>query len=1286
MFKWSVLIVAVFGLFTGCGPEQDKARGGRGEPCLDDGACDQPYVCDDGVCRDDPEPEPGEPGEPSKSTSRLMLERTAAVANGENAIIVTLFVKDSSGIALSEVTVQFSVSGAENVLNRTQGDTDDAGVLETALTSTKAEEKVITADVADGLFALRKTVRFMAGPPSRLTKVSGDEFTGTVAREMNTPLEVELLDEHGNPVAGNEVSFAIVESPEGATGQSVSSTLPATNRDGRAWAHLTFGIKAGIYRVAASATGLDGVVVFGASAEAAQAATMARVGGDDQTGTVAVSLEEPFIVEVLDPYYNPVNGHLVAFALIEAPYGMSGHELSEQEVATNAGLAETLLRFGDKPGTYVVHAVSEELEGSPVVFEADCLCMQDEQCEVGEYCSVDGRCLDWICEPGTFFCEGDWVSRCDEQGAGSKKEMLCREGRCFEGECSCEDAAHCHPGEECVEQVCECESGMHCGIDNACCPLGYLCEEHVYCDGDDCREVPRCLVQCDGVRCGAAGELCCEGETPVCHPTNVCVRDCGDQEPCGDELQACCGEDELCVFGACQAPGASCESFIDCGFDEYCEPVIGRCLPNDLFEHVECHAPQKHDPFDVEVVWHWPYSPAEMNPVTNDYTWADHGNVMGVPVTADMNGDGIPNVVIQGYRSLGDAKLFVIDGVTGQTIYVNDDSTFHGSGHTAVADVNGDGYPEIATTLGTQGVGLLDNIVSCPDPAPDNVGCFLWKYESGTLARHLDGAAPMFVDLKGDGEVQLIIGSVVLDALTGTLIADGGEASNAQGTFGGQFHSIAADITGNGRRELLTGGCAWSVNFEQNRLDEVWCNDRIEDLDGFPAVGDLTGDGSPEIVVVRSGEVFVLDNEGHITFVFQLPEGDAGTTRNHGGPPTIADFDGDGRPGIGVAGKACYTVFDLDCRGGYNSDLGIYEDLPGCIRPTFPECTPGWDCIVEPCVDPFVNPSNPHLVHGTGDGILWSVATHNISSTTTGSSVFDFGWSGRSELMYNDECRALVMDGSTGRPLLSLPNSTRTNSEYPIVVDVTGNGRTELVLVANNDAFDRDCGDLVAERPDLFPACHFDEDGNPLPTLPCPDPPDPLSFCCRGTKGIVALRDAGEQWVRTRSIWNQHAYGITNINADAGVPANPAKPWEIHNTYRGNQRGEPSSRSPNPALISLHGSTVSCPPAGSISAVVANDGTRGIAGDLRVSLYRIYPEETILLETTVVDRVLLPGERTLVQFEYDVPEEDIEDTMTFRVVANDDGFGGKPIMDCDPEMNEAELELTCTTGGLLNGR
>ena len=113
-----------------------------------------------------------------------------------------------------------------------------------------------------------------------------------------------------------------------------------------------------------------------------------------------------------------------------------------------------------------------------------------------------------------------------------------------------------------------------------------------------------------------------------------------------------------------------------------------------------------------------------------------------------------------------------------------------------------------------------------------------------------------------------------------------------------------------------------------------------------------------------------------------------------GGPPTIADYDGDGVPEIGFAAADRYVVYEAD---------------------------------------------------GT---LKWSSPADDYSSNCTGSSVFDFEEDGYAEVVYADESSLWVFSGHDGSFVMRWTGHTSwTANEYPIVVDVDGDDEAEILVV-----------------------------------------------------------------------------------------------------------------------------------------------------------------------------------------------------------------------------------------------
>jgi len=116
-----------------------------------------------------------------------------------------------------------------------------------------------------------------------------------------------------------------------------------------------------------------------------------------------------------------------------------------------------------------------------------------------------------------------------------------------------------------------------------------------------------------------------------------------------------------------------------------------------------------------------------------------------------------------------------------------------------------------------------------------------------------------------------------------------------------------------------------------------------------------------------------------------------------GGPPTVADYDNDGQPEIGVAGASRYVVFE------------------------------------------------------TNGTLKWATVTQDSSSNRTGSSVFDFDGDGSAEVVYRDELKLRVYRGTDGFVLFQTAMSSCTWHEYVLVADVDADGNAEIVAVANNN-------------------------------------------------------------------------------------------------------------------------------------------------------------------------------------------------------------------------------------------
>jgi predicted small lipoprotein YifL len=801
-----------------------------------------------------------------------------------------------------------------------------------------------------------------------------------------------------------------------------------------------------------------------------------------------------------------------------------------------------------------------------------------------------------------------------------------------------------------INRVC----GENCCLESQSCILGECttaCEQDLCrgacCDAttQECVNDMQCLPICENIRCGENMVDCCLPDQ-ICLDGVVCAAQCEvDEVLCGTNLENCCFTGEICLNNICQYPGEDCENNFDCPDDTwYCETTIGACLPvpagdicegNPLFSNIE-----------PSMEWYWPG-------IT--YNAKFYQNILASPVVGDINGDGIPDIAVVVYTGSAyqtDNLIVVLNGAgdgmgNGDVLFTipgpqdTTASTPYGLASPALANFDSDRGLEIVYISTTGEVVIADN---------NGIGtvCDSTSFPGCTGIRPGIGAiwgGPSIADLNHDGVADIVVRCFGLD---GRDISDSNK--DLLSIAGCGENTLIADLNQDGTPEITDGDRAYSVG--GNLLwDSTIANA------GYNAVADIFPDRpGPEVVKINSniyivdgldGTVLVGAGGDLISTDIAVPGG------GFGGAPNIADFDGDGLVEISTAGQFYYTVFDPDC----------------------------WD--------PPLRTGGTCTSNST-NFILWQTQTQDISSSKTGSSVFDFQGDGAAEVLYNDECFFHIYDGKTGDELVDpiIPSSSRTAAEYPLVADVDGDGNAEMIVISNQDqAISRDhCDvswktagvsiDLLCTLTDCIDSgITCDATTNPCVNAGQQCANDGFCKTPGGTHGVRVYGDTNDRWVRTRTIWNQFHYYVTNIELISGIwtiPQYEQASWLSYNSYRQNVQG--GVLFPVPDLTLEFTATEICPDEIRLVAVVKNDGSAGTNPGVLVNFYRTDTVPDELLNSVATQTTILPGGWERVVYVYTNPPEDI--TLTFSAVLDENDT----IDECNNLNNEgSSQEIMCVS-------
>ena len=558
-----------------------------------------------------------------------------------------------------------------------------------------------------------------------------------------------------------------------------------------------------------------------------------------------------------------------------------------------------------------------------------------------------------------------------------------------------------------------------------------------------------------------------------------------------------------------------------------------------------------------------------------------------------------------------------------------------------------------------------------------------WDYGAGEGCLSL----PTVGDIDKDGSTDIVLNLIdpfaVITGGTGDLVVLHGDGSgekfrktDAKLAYGSPL--ALGDINSDGIVEIVgvreyssamffTAG-DYTVVAWDGEGNELWESEHFINTDfswaSAPVLADMNGDGQSEIVV---GHV-ILNSDGTTRGVGEfgigsygiVPFGDVSLVES--AVPAVTDLNLDGEFEI-IVGNAWY---DIDGNAVFSNPLlpdgmiavaNLDDDPEGeyvattnnTLRAFDSNGASMWGPIVYPAPANILSPPTIGDIDGDGypeilsaggnelraynhDGtMLWSANVIDESGATA-ASIFDFEGDGIPDVVYIDEVKMYAFDGPTGGIKFSNDkHASGTMFDYPVVADVDGDDQAEILV------------------------CHNGFD---------------TAFSVYG--------DQDESWMPSRSVWNQYAYHINNINDDLSIPTNPVTSFEHSNTWHSGvmtTAGEINRSNVEVEIVDV--CTDECDDGLLwLTVRLKNTGESVVPTGTTMSIYGVnVSEETWVATLTIADSI--EPNWTSDSFQVGVFTADIVDATAIKVRADDDGTGTGLIQECSEGDNDIQSDEMC---------
>ncbi len=301
----------------------------------------------------------------------------------------------------------------------------------------------------------------------------------------------------------------------------------------------------------------------------------------------------------------------------------------------------------------------------------------------------------------------------------------------------------------------------------------------------------------------------------------------------------------------------------------------------------------------------------ELESGTLKWSFPTQSPVWSTPTLADLNDDGTLDVVFG--AGSGDGNIYAVSH-NGSELwrYFTGDATNSVDGHTAVADVDGDGTPEVLVGASCYYCSSCNNFFVLN---AEN-GTLQWGVKVGTSYK-ATLTAPALGELDGDEGIELVIGDY--DGYIRVYNAEDGSVVWSK-KVGGSYDSIEStpaliDKDGDGIDDVAIAASGTLYVIDGSNPNNIFWSKVLTgySIAGGISAGDIDDDGQDELVYYPAYSSFVeaLDLDGDAEWYANVGKENLWASS----APAIADIDGDGDTEVVVQAQSG-TLYTLNGGSG----------------------------------------------------------------------------------------------------------------------------------------------------------------------------------------------------------------------------------------------------------------------------------------------------------------------------------------------------------------------------------